>query len=109
MIFYREAITKLVPEGTIFETIFDENGWRIGRWGSPNVTKPTKKEINDKIAELQAEYDAKEYQRDRAPNYPAIQEQLDLLYHDMTAGKGDKTGEWYKAVNKVKTDNPKPE
>ena len=29
--------------------------------------------------------------------------------HDMTAGKGDKTGEWYKAVNKVKTDNPKPE
>tara|TARA_B100001778_G_scaffold316568_1_gene303586 strand:- start:385 stop:690 length:306 start_codon:yes stop_codon:yes gene_type:complete len=71
--------------------------------------QPTEKEINDKIAELQAEYDAKEYQRDRAPNYPAIKEQLDLLYHDMTAGKGDKTGEWYKAVNKVKTDNPKPE
>jgi len=70
--------------------------------------QPTEKEINDKIAELQAEYDAKEYQRDRAPNYPAIKEQLDLLYHDMTAGKGDKTGEWYKAVNKVKTDNPKP-
>ena len=70
--------------------------------------QPTEKEINDKIAELQAEYDAKEYQRDRAPSYPEIKEQLDLLYHDMTAGKGDKTGEWYKAVNKVKTDNPKP-
>jgi hypothetical protein len=26
----------------------------------------------------------------------------------MTAGKGDKTGEWYKAVKKVKDDNPKP-
>jgi len=27
----------------------------------------------------------------------------------MTSGKGDKTGEWYKTVTKVKTDNPKPE
>ena len=50
-------------------------------------------------------YDAKKYQRDR--NYPDIGEQLDLLYHDMTSGKNDKTGEWYKAISKVKTDNPK--
>ena len=48
------------------------------------------------------------YKRARQESYPAISEQLDLLFHDMTAGKGDKTGEWYKAVNKVKTDNPKP-
>jgi translation initiation factor 2 alpha subunit (eIF-2alpha) len=39
--------------------------------------------------------------------YPEIGEQLDLLYHDMTSGKGDKTGEWYKAIKKVKDDNPK--
>lgn len=49
------------------------------------------------------------YAQNRVMNYPSLPEQLDLLYHDMTAGKGDKTGEWYKAVNKVKTDNPKPE
>jgi hypothetical protein len=48
------------------------------------------------------------YVRDRQESYPAIPEQLDLLYHDMTAGKGDKTGEWYKALKKVKDDNPKP-
>ena len=66
-------------------------------------------QIVEKQTELQAEYDAKQYQRDRKISYPEIREQLDLLYHDMTAGKGDKTGEWYKAVNKVKTDNPKPE
>jgi hypothetical protein len=81
MSFYREAITKLVPEGTIFETIFDENGWRIGRWGSPSVTKPTEKEIDAKVAELQAEYDANQYQSDRASAYPSWQEQMDLLYH----------------------------
>ena len=103
MSFYREAITKLVPEGTIFETIFDENGWRIGRWGSPNVTKPTEKEINDKIAELQADYNAKQYQRDR--KYPEITEQLDLIYWDKKNG----TKKWEEVIDKVKSENPKPE
>jgi hypothetical protein len=48
------------------------------------------------------------YSRSRQEAYPALGEQLDMLYHDMTAGKGDKTGDWYKAVKKVKDDNPKP-
>ena len=65
--------------------------------------------VAEEIKRLEAEYDSKQYQRDRATSYPSIQEQLDLLYHDMTNGKGNKTGEWYKAVNKVKTDIPKPE
>ena len=47
------------------------------------------------------------YDQNRSISYPLIVDQLDLLFHDMTSGKGDKTGEWYKAVNKVKTDNPK--
>ena len=34
-------------------------------------------------------------------------EQLDMFFHDMTTGKGTKDGEWYKAVAKVKSDNPK--
>lgn len=48
------------------------------------------------------------YARARQEAYPALAEQLDLLYHDMTSDKGDKTGEWYKALKKVKDDNPKP-
>ena len=44
----------------------------------------------------------------RARQYPELGEQLDMLFHDMTAGKGTKDGEWYKAVAKVKADNPKP-
>lgn len=39
--------------------------------------------------------------------YGLIGDQLDVLFHDMTSGKGDKTGEWYKAIKKVKADNPK--
>ncbi len=61
----------------------------------------TEEEVNAKIEELQ-------FQENRAKAYPQLAEQLDLLYHDMTAGKGDKTGEWYKAIKKVKDDNPKP-
>lgn len=77
-------------------------------WTNPE--QAVSKEVLDaKVAELQKAEDAIQYQRDRETSYPEIKEQLDLLYHDMTAGKGDKTGEWYKAVKKVKTDNPKPE
>ena len=37
-----------------------------------------------------------------------FKEQLDQLYHDMTAGKLDATGEWHKAIKAVKDANPKP-
>ena len=77
-------------------------------WANPSETV-SREVLEAKLSELQSEYDSKQYQRDRETSYPEIKEQLDLLYHDMTAGKGDKTGEWYKAVKKVKTDNPKPE
>ena len=69
-------------------------------------TPPSDSAIDAKLAELEAEYDAKQYQRDR--QYPQLGEQLDMLFHDMTAGKGTKDGEWYKAIAKVKTANPKP-
>jgi hypothetical protein len=68
------------------------------------ITKKLQEQYEKRIADPR-----NMYAENRRYNYPNIAEQLDLLYHDMTAGKGDKTGEWYKAVNKVKTDNPKPE
>ena len=43
----------------------------------------------------------------RAREYKKLREQLDLLYHDMTADKLDNTGEWHKHIKKVKDDNPK--
>jgi hypothetical protein len=89
-----------------------KGGWKIKNGEISGWTcktpQPSNEAIQEKLIELQADYDSKQYQRDRETSYPEIREQLDLLYHDMTAGKGDKTGEWYKAVNKVKTDNPKP-
>ena len=85
--------------------IIDENFNTI-EWLN-GTTSISKSDIEAKQAELQAAYDAKEYQRDRATAYAEIKEQLDLLYHDMAADKGDKTGEWFKVIKAVKDANPK--
>ena len=82
MILYRNAVQSLVPEGTIFETILDENGWRIGKWGSSEVSQPTEEAIQAKLAELQAEYNTLQYQRDRLKEYPSIQELVVALYDE---------------------------
>ena len=48
------------------------------------------------------------YQENRVAEYPSIGDQLDLLYKDMLADKGDKTGAWFTAVKTVKDKYPKP-
>ena len=60
-------------------------------------------DIEAKMTELQAEYDANEYQRERATAYPSIQEQLDMQYWDKVNG----TTNWEDAIAKVKSDIPK--
>ena len=48
-----------------------------------NGTTPiTNETILAKQAELQADYDAKQYQRDREKEYPSIVDQLDDIYHN---------------------------
>ena len=77
-------------------------------WMDDGQTEPTQSAIDAEVIRLQAIYDGNAYQRTRKPEYAEIREQLDQLYHDMTAGKGDATGEWYKAVKAVKDATPKP-
>ena len=63
----------------------------------------SKEDIQAKQAELKAEFDAKQYQRDREKEYPTWQDQLDMQYHD----KKDGTTTWEDAVKAVKDANPK--
>ena len=78
-------------------------------WYDKNIEKPTDDAVQTKLTELQADYDAKKYQRDR--NYPDIGEQLDMLWHAIDNGEilGDKSCNFFKTLKKVKDDNPKPE
>ena len=71
--------------------------WDVGA----EISKADIKAKMDAMASEKAIDDA------RILGYGDISEQLDQLYHDMAADKGDKTGEWFKAIKKVKDDNAK--
>lgn len=72
-------------------------------WSDDNeLPPPTEEEINQEIKRLQKEYENNQYQRDRAKEYPPIQDQLDTLYHQGYDG-------WKEEINKVKEKYPKPE
>ena len=72
-------------------------------WLDKNQTEPTSAEIDAEITRLQAEYDAKQYARSRASEYPSIGDQLDMLYHDKVNG----TNTWQDAIQAVKDKYPK--
>ena len=99
MIYIIDAILAIKPN--IGVTVKDENIDNIV-WDNANDII-SKADILAKKTELETAYDAKQYQRDRAKEYPSIQEQLDMQYWDNVNG----TTNWKDAVAKVKTDNPK--
>jgi len=67
------------------------------------TTPISKADIKTKLAELKAEYDAKDYARKRKAEYPSIADQFDMQYWD----KENDTTTWADAIAKVKTENPK--
>ena len=58
-------------------------------------------DLEAKKAELQADYDAKQYARDRAEEYPTWQDQLDDIYHNGVDG-------WKATIKATKDKYPKP-
>ena len=58
-------------------------------------------DIIKKVKEIEADYDAKKYQRDRAVAYPSIEDQLDKLYHQGLDA-------WKALVKETKDKYPKP-
>ena len=60
--------------------------------------------ITAEISRLQAEYDSKQYARDRAEAYPSLAEQADMAYWDRQNG----TTTLDDAIAAVKAEFPKP-
>ena len=73
------------------------------------VTKPTDSELNALNAQATKDQNNHAIKKIRKAAYGNIGDQLDLLYKDMLAGKGDSTGEWFKSIKAVKDANPKEE
>ena len=74
------------------------------KWLDSKQTEPTESEINAEIARLDTQYTNNKYQRDREAAYDTVRNQLDQLYWDKKNG----TNKWVEAIDKVKSDNPKP-
>ena len=94
-----QAILKINPkaEVTIRGDDIDNIEWLNG------TTPIPANEILAKQQELITEYNSNQYQRDRAKDYPSIQEQLDMQYWDKING----TNKWQQAINAVKQKYPK--
>ena len=93
MTFRHEAIYKLYPEvvTSVDNKSYDSSGVLV------NVDEA---KVTKEVNKLQADYDSKQYQRDRADAYDPIPEQLDQIYHDMDG--------WKKRIKSVKDKFPKP-
>ena len=72
-------------------------------WLDTTQTQPTDSEITAEVTRLQAEYDSKQYARDRAEAYPSIADQLDMAYWD----RQNNTTTLDDAITAVKSAYPK--
>ena len=77
-----QAILSLVPGAQV--TV---RGDEV-EWINPSVAPVTEQQITTERVRLQADYDAKEYQRKRVREYPPLTDLADALYHQ---SKGDET------------------
>ena len=90
-----DAIRKAYPEAAIIDDdigAFKEDGTPITLVQS---------EIDAARAALDSEYAALEYSRNRAAEYPSIEDQLDTIYHSGVAG-------WKTTIKAIKDKYPKP-
>jgi len=93
-----EAIKSLQPNAE-FVLVEDE----ITEWHSEEITQPTDEAITTEQARLQAEYDAKDWERNRLKEYPSLQDCI----HALLDG-GDTLTDLQAARQLVKETYPKP-
>jgi len=86
-----EAVYSLYPNvvSILDDTAYDSDG----------------NEVTVDMTQVNAWVSPEQYARDRKAEYPTIQDQLDMQYHDLVNG----TTTWKDAIAQVKADNPKPE
>ena len=95
----KSAIRELAPDA-----MFDTNrSGEIVKWRSSDIPQPSESDIDSKVAEYKIKYDAQEYARNRAADYPSSGDQLDMMYKD----NKNSTTTHADAVEAVKTKWPK--
>ena len=90
-----EAIKKAYPDAAVISEatgVFKEDGTKI---------TIVQSNVDAARTTLDAEYAALEYSRNRAAEYPSIEDQLDTIYHSGVAG-------WKTTIKAIKDKYPKP-
>ena len=95
-----------IDSSRVVQVVNEDYDQIIRHNGNPNNI--TTDQIKTKLAELTTTYDGQKYQNSRANEYPSLEEQLDLLYHDIARDEfGKSSGEWAKAIKAIKDKYPK--
>ena len=106
---YAKANGKTVEfnKDVVLEDYSDGKGVKITTWNVSGLAKPNDDQLASYNSAATTQDNNHIIRRTRKAAYGDIGDQLDLLYKDMLADKGDKTGEWFKAVKAVKDANSK--
>jgi hypothetical protein len=99
VISYFQALRSLLVGAKLY---VEDNDWDRINW-TDDRPQPSKSDVDAEITRLQAEYDSLQYQRDRASEYPTIQDLVVALYD--TDDKSDIEAK----RAEVKAKYPKPE
>jgi hypothetical protein len=100
-----KALRSLYPNSQY--TIENEDINKIYWISNPPETLASIEELHAEVARLEALELSNAYQRARKIEYPAIAEQLDMLWHAIDSGSLDKDSNFYTTLKAVKDANPK--
>ena len=76
-------------------------------WNVVGIAKPSESKLDEYTAAAEAWHANEVVVTDRRIAYGKIEDELDMIYKDILAGKLDATGSFAIHVKKVKDDNPK--
>ena len=100
MITIHQAIVSLEPNAGF---ILKDDDIDTLVWTKDDVTQPSNEDILAEQSRLQAEYDAKDWERNRQAEYPSLQDCI----HALLDG-GDTLTDLQALRTQIKSDNPKP-
>ena len=97
---------NLIIHPKIWDSSYEGNIHEEGLIDNP-YSKPTEQECVDGLAQLQADFDSKDYARARDVSYPSLKEFAEAYTEKEIGGDDTKWNEYVTKYNKVRTDNPK--
>ena len=92
-----DAIISLRPNSAF---ILESDDISRLEWKDSNTIPPTLEEIQNELNKLQEDFSNVEYKNLREKEYPAIKDQLDILYHQGYEG-------WKNKIQEIKDKYPK--